>query len=113
MKLVGAERILIKSLDYDSRFGVVYNKVVEKQINSTDKTYSWSGMSSPAEIEVNLFGTEWDGAIRDSRMKNRQGTRHVPFKLDSENRTITIGATSECQMFLAYTAQWTERMVQV
>ncbi|MFK7844935.1 MAG: hypothetical protein AB8G77_06515 [Rhodothermales bacterium] len=109
----GGKKFDHESLDFDSRFGVVYNKVADNQINFADKTYSWSGMSSPAEIDVKLFGTEWDGVVRDSRMNNRQGSRTVPYKLGTETRTITIGATAECQMYLAYSAHWAERMVPV
>ena len=67
----GGQSFELESQNYDSRFGVVHNRVAGQQINFEDQTYSWSRMSSPAEISIKLFGTEWDAAIRDSRMSNR------------------------------------------
>ena len=107
----GGKTFELESQNYDSRFGVVHNRVAGQQINFQDESYSWSRMSSPEDISIKLFGTEWDGAIRDSRMSNRNGSRTVPFKLGSTTRTITIGANKECQIYLAYTAEWREREV--
>ena len=101
----------LESQNYNSRFGVVHNRVADQQINFQDETHSWSGLSSTDGIEVTLHGTEWDGAIRDGDMSDRHGSRTVPFELGSSTRTITIGATSACQIYLAYTADWKQREV--
>jgi len=103
----------LESLDYNSRFGLVHNRVAGQQINFEDETYTWGTLRETDGIEVRLFGNEWDGAIRDGDMSNRNGARTVPFKLGSSPRTITIGATSECQIYLAYTATWTSREIPV
>ncbi|MBX2818248.1 MAG: hypothetical protein KTR29_01165 [Rhodothermaceae bacterium] len=105
------ETFELESLDYNSRFGVVHNRVADQQINFEDQTYSWGSLRQTDGIEVRLFGTEWDGAIRDGDMSNRNGARTVPFKLGSSPRTITIGATSECQIYLSYTATWTSLQI--
>jgi|GEM_PF-3232182 len=95
-----------ESQNYDKRTGVVTGRVAGQKIDFNDETYSWGGLSSDAEISVSLSGTEWDGVIRDGRMSNRTGTKVVPFKLGSSARTITIGATKECQISLYYDAEW-------
>ena len=100
-----------ESENYNKRTGVVISKMTGRQINFPNKTYRWRGMASPASINVKLFGTEWDVAGRDHRMNNRNGAREVPFKLGKSSRTVTIGATKECQIYLAYDATWREREV--
>lgn len=101
----------LESQNYNSRFGVVHNRVAGQQINFKDETYSWSGLQKTDGIEVTLSGTEWDGAIRDGDMSDRSGSRTVPYKLGSSPRTITIGANSSCQIYLSYTAEWRTREV--
>ena len=100
-----------ESLNYNSRLGVVTGRVAGQHITFDQATYSWSGMSTPGQIQAVVFGTEWDGAIRDGDMSNRRGARTIPFALGRSNRSVTIGTTSECRLVLIYQAEWTQREV--
>ena len=100
-----------ESQNYNSRLGVVTGRVAGQQITFAPRTYTWSSMSSPGRIEAVVFGTEWDGAIRDGDMSNRRGARTIPFALGRRPGTVTIGATSECRLVLAYEAEWVQREV--
>ncbi|RMF68015.1 MAG: hypothetical protein D6740_11150 [Alphaproteobacteria bacterium] len=95
----------LESQGFDSRFGVVTGRVAGQFIDFDDKTYTWRKTGDAPSVSVKLFGTEWDGAIRDGRMSRRSGSKTVPFKDGSASRTITIGATKACQIVLHYTAE--------
>lgn len=101
-----------QSDNYNSRTGKTYNRKPGENIDFSNRTYTWRTLSQTARINVKLFGAEWDGIVKDDRMKNRSGSRPVPFALGKQTHTVIIGATSSCQIRLFYDAEWTERVVQ-
>ncbi len=94
-----------ESQGFDSRFGVVTGRVAGQFIDFNDETYSWRKTGEAPSLTVTLYGTEWDGPIRDSRMSRRHGSKTIPFEAGSASRSITIGATKECRIVLQYTAE--------
>ncbi|RMF54748.1 MAG: hypothetical protein D6746_14070 [Bacteroidetes bacterium] len=95
----------LESQGFDSRFGVVTGRVAGQFIDFDDKSYTWRKNGEAPVVSVKLFGTEWDGAIRDGRMSRRNGSKTVPFQEGQASRTITIGATKACQIVLHNTAE--------
>ncbi len=94
-----------QSQGFDSRTGVVTGRVAGQFIDFDDETYTWRKTGAAPSLSVTLYGTEWDGPIRDSRMSRRHGSKTIPFEAGSASRSITIGATKECQIVLRYTAE--------
>lgn len=101
-----------QSDDYNSRFGETFNRKAGENINFANRTYTWRTLDRTARIDVKLFGAEWDGIVKDDRMKNRSGSKSVPFALGKHTRSVVIGASASCQIRLYYDAEWTERVVQ-
>ncbi len=94
-----------ESQGFDSRLGVVTGRVAGQFIDFDDETYTWRKTGEAPNLSVTLYGTEWDGPVRDGRMSRRHGSKTVPFEQGSASRSITIGATKECQIVLQYTAE--------
>ena len=99
------------SRGYNEVTGEKFQRNATTDINFTNITYQWRDLSRSTRIEVELAGAEWDGLSKDSRMANRSGTVRVPFELGTFTRSITIGATSACQIRLYYDASWSERRI--
>lgn len=100
-----------ESDNYDSRLGETFSRQPEETINFSNKTYTWRTLSPSASIEVEVSGVEWDGLVRDSRMKNRSASQKVPFALGKRTRAVGVGAATDCRIVLYYDAEWTERLV--
>lgn len=100
-----------QSNGYNTITGENFQRNAGTDINFTNRTYTWRGLSAAAKVEVELHGAEWDGAVKDSRMANRGGSMTVPFAVGRNTRSITIGATGACQIRLYYDAEWLERVI--
>ena len=97
-----------ESQNYNSVAGKSISRKAGENINFTNQTYSWTRLEKTTGFSVKLFGAEWDGAVKDNRMKNRSGSKEVPYKKGTETREVIIGATTACQIRLVYDAQWVE-----
>jgi hypothetical protein len=100
-----------QSSGYNTVTGTTYQKAAGGEINFTNRTFSWRGLTDTGAVSVKLHGAEWDGVVKDDRMKNRANSVTVPFKLGKSTREMGVGATSACAIRLVYYATWTERKI--
>ena len=101
-----------ESKNYNSVAGQSYSRRAGENINFSNQTYSWRDLQQTDGFRVKLFGAEWDGALKDDRMKNRSGSREVPYKKGKDTHEVIIGANTSCQIRLVYDAEWIEYFQQ-
>ena len=70
-----------QSTGYNTVTGTNYQKAAGGEIDFTNRTNSWRGLPSNANVTVRLWGAEWDGLSKDDRMRNRGNSESVRFAL--------------------------------
>lgn len=107
----GGPRTAHISRGYNTWDGYMYQRNNGTNINFGNRNYGWENLPTAGGVKIELRLAEWDGVSKDSRMRDRAATVDVPFKLGTETRRLTLGATGACQGSLYYDVTWTRTEV--
>ncbi len=102
------------SSGYNTVTGKNYQKAPGGEIDFTNRTFSWRALTPSSKITMRFWGAEWDGVVKDGRMKNRGNSEQVRFAVGRKKHDIGLGSDPDaCGIRLHYYATWTERKIPV
>jgi hypothetical protein len=105
---------------YGTFLGENFSRLPRELINFANRDFRIEFLEPGESVTISLFGTEWDGAERDSRMDNLRTERVVPSTFDWQvgtfrDLTMTIPSPGSlvCELTLVWDLSVTSRMVPV